>query len=95
VYQNTAPNSTAPWVMPGNYTLKLTVDGKTFSQELAVKMDPRVKTPVKDLQAQHDFSHQAYSNRKQVLQIIDQISILKEKAKDQAIIDSLNKLQME
>ncbi len=93
VYQNTAPNSTAPWVMPGNYTVKLTVDEKTFSQELAVKMDPRVKTSVKDLQAQHDFSHQAYSNRKQVLQIIDQISILKEKAKDQAIIDSLNKLQ--
>jgi photosystem II stability/assembly factor-like uncharacterized protein len=93
VYQNTAPHPTSPWVMPGNYTVKLTVDGKTFTQQLAVKMDPRVKTSVNDLQVQHDFSLQAYNNRKQALQIIDQISMLKEKTKDQATIDSLNKLQ--
>jgi len=93
VYHNTAPNPTSPWVMPGTYTIKLSVDGKAFTRQLAIKMDPRVKTSVKDLQAQHDFSLQAYNNRKQTLQIIDQISMVKEKTKDKATIDSLNKLQ--
>src|SRR5215203_7671 len=93
VYQNTAPNPTSPWVMPGNYIVKLTVDGKTFVHQLTIQMDPRVKTSVKDLQTQHDLSLQAYNNRKQILQIIDEISILKTKTKDQPIIDTLIKLQ--
>jgi hypothetical protein len=93
VYQNTAPNATSPWIMPGNYSVKLTVDGKTFVQQFTVQMDPRVKTSVRDLQTQHDLSLQAYNNRKQVLQIIDEISILKTKTKAQPIIDTLNKLQ--
>src|SRR5215203_546923 len=93
VYQNTAPNPTSPWVMPGNYMVKLTVDGKTFLQQLTIQMDPRVKTSVNDLQTQHDLSLQAYNNRKQILQIIDEISILKTKTKDQPIIDTLIKLQ--
>src|SRR6185369_5435248 len=46
VYTNTAPAETSPWVMPGTYTIKLTVNGQTYSQPLAVKMDPRVKTSV-------------------------------------------------
>ena len=65
-YLNTAPNPTSPWVMPGRYELRLTVDGKTFTRPLVVKMDPRVKTPVKDLQTQHDLSLQAYEARKQI-----------------------------
>jgi hypothetical protein len=93
VYRNTAPNPTSPWVMPGSYTVKLTIDGKTFTQSLTVKMDPRVKTPLKDLQLQHDLSLQAYNNRKEILQIIDEISALRTRSPDGAIIDSLNKLQ--
>jgi photosystem II stability/assembly factor-like uncharacterized protein len=34
-----------PSVLPGTYTVRLTVDGKTLSAPLAVKMDPRVKIP--------------------------------------------------
>jgi len=30
-------------VLPGTYTVKLTVDGKSFTQSLIVKMDPRAK----------------------------------------------------
>ena len=33
------------WVMPGTYTLRLTVNGKSTTQPLVVRMDPRVKTP--------------------------------------------------
>ena len=44
VYKNTAPDPTSPWVMTGNYTVKLTANGKTYSQPLMIKIDPRVKT---------------------------------------------------
>ncbi|MFS8084362.1 MAG: WD40/YVTN/BNR-like repeat-containing protein, partial [Acidobacteriota bacterium] len=33
----------APNVLPGTYTVKLTVDGKIYTQPLVVKMDPRAK----------------------------------------------------
>lgn len=67
IYQDTAPEPTSPWVMPGSYYLKLTVDGANFTQPLLVKMDPRVTTSPADLQAQHDLSAQCYQWRKQIL----------------------------
>ena len=33
----------SPWVAPGAYTVRLTVDGKSQTQPITVKMDPRVK----------------------------------------------------
>ena len=42
---NTVPAPTTPWVNPGQYTVKLTVNGRTYSQPITVKQDPRVKTP--------------------------------------------------
>jgi photosystem II stability/assembly factor-like uncharacterized protein len=40
----------APHALPGRYTVKLTVNGKSYEQPLVVKMDPRVKTSPADLQ---------------------------------------------
>jgi hypothetical protein len=93
VFKNTAPRPTSPWVMPGTYTVKLIVDGKAFVQQLTVKMDPRVKTSMKDLQTQHDLSVKAYRNRQEILQIVDEISAAKRIIKNQSLIDSLDKLQ--
>ncbi|MEN9382706.1 MAG: hypothetical protein RI940_1589 [Bacteroidota bacterium] len=62
VYGNTAPEFTSPWVMPGNYTAVLTVNGKSYTQIIKVKMDPRVTTSIADLQAQHDYSMSCYQN---------------------------------
>jgi len=33
----------SPWVAPGAYTVRLTVNGKSLTQPIAIKMDPRVK----------------------------------------------------
>ena len=63
VYKNTAPDATSPWVMPGNFTAKLTVNGKVYSQTFTVKMDPRVKTSIVDLKNQHDVSLACYKGR--------------------------------
>lgn len=35
---------TSPWAPPGSYTVRLTVDGKSYTQPLTLKLDPRVKT---------------------------------------------------
>ena len=41
--------------MPGVYTLKLTVDGKSYTQSVTVKNDPRSPATVTDVRAQHDL----------------------------------------
>jgi hypothetical protein len=50
---------TSPWIMPGDYTVRLTVDGQSHTQPLTVKMDPRVQTSAAQLQQQFDASMQA------------------------------------
>lgn len=60
IFHQTAPNPTSPWVMPGNYTVKLIAGGKTQTGTLKVIMDPRVKTPVTELQKQYNLSSQCY-----------------------------------
>jgi photosystem II stability/assembly factor-like uncharacterized protein len=41
------------FALPGSYTVKLAVDGESYTQPLMVKMDPRVKTTPEQLAAQH------------------------------------------
>jgi len=90
IYQNTDPNPSSPWVMPGVYTVKLTVNGTTYSQPLTVKMDPRAKTPVKDLQLQHDLALDLYDLRKKLRASVAQTDELKaEKAKTERAISSV------
>ena len=38
-----------PLVLPGKYTVTLTVDGKSYTEPFLVKMDPRVSVTMKDL----------------------------------------------
>ena len=51
--------TSGPWAPPGEYTVRLTANGKTYSQPLAVKMDPRVKASIADLEAQFVAAKQA------------------------------------
>jgi hypothetical protein len=60
VYKNTWREPRGPWVVPGSYVVRLTVDGKVYEQPLKVKMDPRVKTPFTGLQQQFVLSKQMY-----------------------------------
>jgi len=39
----TYPTYNVPWVPPGNYTVRLKVDGVTKTQPIAVRLDPRVR----------------------------------------------------
>ncbi|HEX3024131.1 MAG TPA: hypothetical protein VHP12_02875 [Chitinophagaceae bacterium] len=82
VFGNTAPDFTSPWVMPGNYFAVLTVNGKSYSQSFTVKKDPRVKTSVKDLQDQHDYSFTCYKNRIKAAAYLDKINVYRKKNTD-------------
>ena len=64
VKNNTAPDPTSPWAMPGMYTVRLKVNGQIQEQKMNVVMDPRVKTSLKDLQRQHDLSVICYEGKK-------------------------------
>ncbi len=66
-YKETAPDPTAPWAMAGTYTVKLTVNNRVYTQPLSMRIDPRIKTSVADLQKQHDLSLICYENRQKVM----------------------------
>jgi len=81
-YMNTAPNETSPWALPGIYTAKLTVDGKTYSEKFEVKMDPRVKTNANDLESIKDLAYLCYDGRKRCMDALKQIGALHAQIKD-------------
>jgi len=47
-------------VNPGQFTVKLTVNGRSYSQPIVVKPDPRVKTPAPALQQVYSLSKALY-----------------------------------
>jgi photosystem II stability/assembly factor-like uncharacterized protein len=76
IYGQTAPEPTSPWVMPGIYTVKLSVDGKVYTQPITIKMDPRVKTPILALKKQYDLSDKCYSELKTAMHTADKLNSL-------------------
>ncbi len=81
IYGNTAPVPTSPWVMPGTYTLKLTVDGKVYTQHLAIKLDPRVKTPPAEIKRQFVLSDSCYQKILLINEITGKIQSLQAQIK--------------
>lgn len=100
VFAQTTPEPTAPWVMPGRYRVRLTVNGQSQEQPLTVRMDPRVPTPQSELQKQQDLSLQCYTRRRQIGQWSAQVRDLRKqiaaatpglKPENQALATALDK----
>ena len=72
------------WALPGNYTVRVTVDGKQFTQPLTVKMDPRIKTPLSELQAQASLQAGAVSGMNQSYDALSQVQSVREQLKESA-----------
>ena len=49
-----------PRALPGNYQIRLTVDGKTLTQPLNVAMDPRASATPKELEDQLTLGHRIF-----------------------------------
>ncbi|HEY9514703.1 MAG TPA: hypothetical protein VIQ74_03405, partial [Gemmatimonadaceae bacterium] len=60
VPHRTYPAVNAPWAPPGVYTVRLTVNGKRYTQPLTLRLDPRVKTPAAALARLKSLSQEMY-----------------------------------
>jgi len=72
------------WVLPGHYTVKLTVDGKTYAQPLTVKMDPRIKTSDADLRKQFAMQAGSVEGMNESYQALAQVRSVRAQLKDRA-----------
>ena len=70
------------WVLPGKYTVKLNVDGKSYTQPLVVKMDPRITTSLDDLRKQHDMQAGAVEGMNDSYQSLEQVRSVRAQLND-------------
>lgn len=87
-----------PTVLPGNYTVRLTVDGKVLTASLTVKMDPRVKTPPAGLQKKFEAETRLAAivsdSSRAVLEgnsIREQLENIQTRSEDKEIIEAFQK----
>ncbi len=92
VYMNTAPQITSPWVMPGTYTVQLTLNGTNYKQPITIVMDPRVKTPLPTLQQQFMLSLQCYNGQKACMQLLKEIGDFRNSLQKQSNSTKIMKL---
>jgi photosystem II stability/assembly factor-like uncharacterized protein len=71
-------------VLPGNYTVKLTENGKSYTQPLVVKMDPRIKTSEADLRKQFAVQAGAVEGMNESYRALGQVRSLRAQLKERA-----------
>ncbi|HZS07378.1 MAG TPA: glycoside hydrolase [Blastocatellia bacterium] len=81
IYRDTPSQPVGPLALPGDYTVKLTVNGRSYSQSLTLKIDPRVKTPQAALARQYALSMRAYEGMQQTWQALVQLRKLRAQLK--------------
>jgi len=77
-----AGSNNGPVVVPGNYTVRLTVRGKSYTQPLEVKADPRQNVSQADLQKQLDLLLQIRDEVSKVDEAINQMNSIKKQVDD-------------
>src|SRR5437588_205495 len=99
VNRDTPPSPTSPWVVPGEYTVILTTGGKSFTQPLAVKIDPRVKMSQAALEQQLTLSQQLCDVRcdlepigKIFDSLVEQMTKLRDQSLPKKVEEKLNAL---
>lgn len=101
IYKDTPFVPQGPAVLPGKYTVKLTANGRTLTQTLTVRMDPRITTLAAGLRKQFDLSMNAYKGiteaRKlsdEVKKLQDQLKAAREKiGKDSPVLKDIDELE--
>ncbi len=76
VYRKTPSGPHGPFAHPGDYTVRLTVDGATYERQMKVRLDPRAAVSPADLQLQTDNSMTCYSGYVAAQSIRDKIDAL-------------------
>lgn len=84
IYRNTVKYPLGARALPGNYTVQLTVDGKSYTQPLTVKMDPRITTSLSNLQKQFAMERGSTEGMSTSYQLLSQVQSLRAQLKDRA-----------
>ncbi len=88
----------SPWVAPGTYTVRLTVNGASQSQPIVIKMDPRVKiTPevqqIFTLTAKmEDEAHNALAAYKEAREMAEKLKARPQSAPNDAVIKKVEEI---
>ena len=75
---NSTPAPATPLVAPGTYTVKLTVDGRSYAQPLTVKQDPRVPTSRENLNQLYTLMRGSYFDAAEARAAMDSARRLRE-----------------
>jgi photosystem II stability/assembly factor-like uncharacterized protein len=73
IYRDTPSEPRGPWALPGHYQLKLTVNSRSYTQPLTIKMDPRVKMTDDQLEKQFKLSMQCYEGMQEAHRTLEQV----------------------
>jgi hypothetical protein len=73
VYKDTPTGPQGPFVHPGTYTVRLTVDGVVTEHLVTVKLDPRATISESDLQLQTEYSLACYRSYQELQAIREAI----------------------
>jgi photosystem II stability/assembly factor-like uncharacterized protein len=83
IYHDTPRYPQGAAILPGQYKIVLTAAGKSYTQTLEVKMDPRVKTTPEDLRRQFELDrkiaedlHKDYETLQQIRSLRAQLKLL-------------------
>jgi hypothetical protein len=77
IYRDTPRYPLGPIALPGEYTVKLTVDGRSHVQPLTVKMDPRVKTAAAGLAQEFELATKISDLMHQDYQALEEVKLLR------------------
>jgi len=72
------------WALPGNFTVKIMVDGKTYTQPLVVRMDPRIKTSEADLRKQFEMEAGIVEGMNETFEALQQVRALRPQIAERA-----------
>jgi photosystem II stability/assembly factor-like uncharacterized protein len=68
--------------LPGSYTVKLSVDGKSYTQPLTLKMDPRIHTLLDQLRKQYEMESGAVEGMNTSYESLEQVKSVREQVKE-------------
>ena len=85
-----------PLALPGDYTLRLIVDGQTYSQPLQVTADPRVELNIADLEKHQNFQIQIRDQLSEITKMVATIRAVRDQiaARDALLRDNPEALDL-
>ena len=84
IVHNTPQVPLGAWALPAKYTVRLTVDGKTYEQPLTVRMDPRIKASDADLHKQFEMEAGIVEGMNKTFEALQQVRSVRPQITDRA-----------